>query len=99
YLMNHIAEISTIKGLADAFVERFGMYVRPKKKLRHVVQKPDETFESFADRWCATLARIDTPPSEAQQIELMIENLNSRYTVAIASKTFSRMEKLTKVGL
>ena len=30
---------------------------------------------------------------------MMRENLNAKYTVAIASKTFSRMEKLTKVGL
>ena len=45
------------------------------------------------------LARMDTSPSEAQQIEMMIENLNAKYTIAIASKTFTRMEKLTKVGL
>ena len=29
----------------------------------------------------------------------MRENLNAKYIVAIASKSFSRMEKLTKVGL
>ena len=73
--------------------------LRPKKKLRHVIQEDNETFESFADRWRSTLARMDTPPSEEQQIELMRENLNAKYTVAIASKSFSRMEKLTKVGL
>ena len=47
YLKNKISRISTIKGLADAFEERFGMYtrtLRPKKKLRHVIQGDNETF-------------------------------------------------------
>ena len=30
---------------------------------------------------------------------MMRENMNARYTIAIASKTFSKIEKLTKVGL
>ena len=71
---------------------------RPKKKLRHVKQEDNETFESFSERWRKTAAAMDTPPSEKQQIDLMIENLNSKYFTAFASKTFSTMEKVKRIG-
>ena len=81
YIANDIASITSIKKLGNSFTERFAMNVktdRPKKKLRHVKQEDNETFESFSERWRKTAAAMDTPPSEKQQIDLMIENLNSK---------------------
>ncbi|XP_047340012.1 uncharacterized protein LOC124943561 [Impatiens glandulifera] len=87
YHQKKIVYLQTIDELASAFIERFSMHLsleRSEKKLKNVKQGENEKFTVFIERWKAVAEKIDSLPSEQRQIDMILDNVNGRYSVGFA---------------
>lgn len=68
----------TWQEIATIFVKHYAYNVQievTNRDLEMIKQKPNENFATFLTRWREKAAQMKTPPSEVNQVRMVVRNL------------------------
>src|SRR3954463_14256573 len=93
--------IRSWKDLSDAFLKQYqyNIDMAPTRlQLQNQVQRTNETFKEYAQRWREMAAQVNPPLSESELVDMFMNTLQGHYYEKMVGSVSSGFSDLVRIG-
>lgn len=101
YMQLEITHVRSWRDLAEAFIKhyQYNTDMAPNRtQLQSLVQRPNETFKEYAQKWRELAARVQPPMVEKELVDMFMGTLQGHYYEKMIGCTFPGFSDLVTAG-